>query len=189
MRPFGVSTVLGGVDEDGPALYMIEPSGVYWGYNGCAIGKGRQLAKTEIEKLSLGKGGMTTKEAVQHAANMCVVIGLPRKRASSVAHCNMLSCLSFPTTPHSIYKCHDDNKDKDFEMELSWICPESGGKHQTVPADIVKVRAHFAAWNSVRAFLMLVHGANTSCHHCLYFPAPSCCSSGSGTEGKRSSGR
>lgn len=49
---------------------MIEPSGVYWGYNGCAIGKGRQLAKTEIEKLSLGKDGMTVKEAVQHAANM-----------------------------------------------------------------------------------------------------------------------
>ena len=70
VRPFGISAVLGGIDEDGPALYMIEPSGVYWGYNGCAIGKGRQLAKTEIEKLSLGKGGMTTREAVQHAANM-----------------------------------------------------------------------------------------------------------------------
>lgn len=40
----------------------------------------------------------------------------------------------------SIYKCHDDAKDKDFELELSWICPESGGKHQYVPADIVAVR-------------------------------------------------
>lgn len=70
VRPFGISSVLGGVDEDGPQLYMIEPSGVYWGYNGCAIGKGRQLAKTEIEKLSLGKEGMTVKNAVQHAANM-----------------------------------------------------------------------------------------------------------------------
>lgn len=70
VRPFGVSTILAGVDEDGPQLYMIEPSGVCWGYNGCAIGKGRQLAKTEIEKLSLGKGGMKTSDAVQHAANM-----------------------------------------------------------------------------------------------------------------------
>lgn len=70
VRPFGISSVLGGVDDDGPQLYMIEPSGVFWGYNGCAIGKGRQLAKTEIEKLSLGKDGMTVKEAVQHAANM-----------------------------------------------------------------------------------------------------------------------
>lgn len=40
----------------------------------------------------------------------------------------------------SIYKCHDDAKDKDFELEISWICPESGGKHQTVPAEIVAVR-------------------------------------------------
>lgn len=106
VRPFGISSVLGGVDEDGPQLYMIEPSGVYWGYNGCAIGKGRQLAKTEIEKLDLGKDGLTVKEAVQHAANI-------------------------------IYKCHDDAKDKDFELELSWICPESKNRHQYVPADIV----------------------------------------------------
>lgn len=42
---------------------------------------------------------------------------------------------------YSIYKCHDDNKDKDFELELSWICPESGGKHQSVPAEIVAVSA------------------------------------------------
>jgi len=75
VRPFGVSSILGGVDEDGPQLFMIEPSGVYWGYNGCAIGKGRQLAKTEIEKLALGKGGMKTSEAVQHAANMWVSNG------------------------------------------------------------------------------------------------------------------
>lgn len=71
VRPFGIASIIGGVDADGPQLYMLEPSGVYWGYNGCAIGKGRQLAKTEIEKLSLGKdGGMKTVDAVQHAANM-----------------------------------------------------------------------------------------------------------------------
>ncbi|PWN94253.1 N-terminal nucleophile aminohydrolase [Acaromyces ingoldii] len=106
VRPFGIASIIGGVDADGPQLYMLEPSGVYWGYNGCAIGKGRQLAKTEIEKLSLGKDGMKVADAVQHAANI-------------------------------IYKCHDDAKDKDFELEISWICPESGGKHQTVPAEIV----------------------------------------------------
>lgn len=28
VRPFGVSAIFGGVDKDGPALYVIEPSGV-----------------------------------------------------------------------------------------------------------------------------------------------------------------
>jgi len=31
VRPFGITAIVGGVDEDGtPALYMIEPSGLYW---------------------------------------------------------------------------------------------------------------------------------------------------------------
>lgn len=31
VRPFGITTIIGGVDEDGkPGLYMIEPSGSYW---------------------------------------------------------------------------------------------------------------------------------------------------------------
>ena len=29
-RPFGAASIVGGVDEDGPQLYMIEPSGLYW---------------------------------------------------------------------------------------------------------------------------------------------------------------
>ena len=42
--------------------------------------------------------------------------------------------------PRSIYKVHDDAKDKDFELEISWIGPESKGKHEMVPADIIAVR-------------------------------------------------
>lgn len=30
VRPFGITAIVGGVDEDGPHLYMIEPSGTYW---------------------------------------------------------------------------------------------------------------------------------------------------------------
>ena len=69
VRPFGISTILAGIDDSrGPQIYMIEPSGVFWGYNGCAIGKGRQLAKTEIEKLDLDTLSMS--EAVDEAAKM-----------------------------------------------------------------------------------------------------------------------
>ncbi|KDN38324.1 putative PRE10-20S proteasome subunit C1 [Tilletiaria anomala UBC 951] len=106
VRPFGISTIIGGIDQDTnePQLFMIDPSGVFWGYHGCAIGKGKQLAKTEIEKLDLPN--LTVNDAVQKAADI-------------------------------IYKVHDDAKDKDFELEISWIGPESGGKHQMVPADII----------------------------------------------------
>lgn len=32
---------------------------------------------------------------------------------------------------------HDDNKDKEFELEMTWICTESGNKHSLVPADLL----------------------------------------------------
>merc|ERR1711974_15056 len=36
-----------------------------------------------------------------------------------------------------IYKIHDDVKDKDFELELSWVCAESNNKHQRIPEDLL----------------------------------------------------
>ena len=30
VRPFGISSIVGGVDDDGPSLYVIEPSGVFY---------------------------------------------------------------------------------------------------------------------------------------------------------------
>jgi len=68
IRPFGCSVLLGGYDKRGPQLYMIEPSGVSWGYFGVAIGKGRQAAKTEIEKLKLTE--LTCREAVYEMAKI-----------------------------------------------------------------------------------------------------------------------
>ena len=40
---------------------------------------------------------------------------------------------------YSIFKVHDDAKDKDFELEISWIGPESNGRHEMVPEDLRKV--------------------------------------------------
>ena len=38
VRPFGISSILGAVDKDGPQLYVIEPSGVFFVRIGsCAI--------------------------------------------------------------------------------------------------------------------------------------------------------
>lgn len=35
-----------------------------------------------------------------------------------------------------IVKLHDDVKDKDFELELSWVCDESNRRHVRVPEDV-----------------------------------------------------
>lgn len=69
-------------------------------YYGCAIGKAKQTAKTEMEKLKLAN--MTCRELVKEAAKIIHIV-------------------------------HDEVKDKDFELELSWVCEESEGLHQAVP--------------------------------------------------------
>lgn len=133
VRPFGITAIIGGYDSEleapvdgevgrgpsigaggkvagkkhgGPFLYMIEPSGLYWGYYGAATGKGRQAAKAELEKLNLAADGeLTLEQAVKEAARI-------------------------------IYVAHDDNKDKEFELEMSWISGADGptkGRHEEVP--------------------------------------------------------
>ena len=36
----------------------------------------------------------------------------------------------------SIYAVHDELKDRDWELELSWVCDESNNKHTRVPQEV-----------------------------------------------------
>ena len=45
MRPFGVSLLMAGMDEHGPQLYQIDPSGTYFAWKASAIGKNMTNAK------------------------------------------------------------------------------------------------------------------------------------------------
>ncbi|CAK9811509.1 Proteasome subunit alpha type-3 [Anthophora quadrimaculata] len=103
VRPYGCSVILGAYEHDGPAMYMIDPSGVSHGYYGCAIGKAKQSAKTEIEKLKLSE--MTCHDLVKEAARI-------------------------------IYLVHDELKDKQFELEMSWVGEHTKGRHERIPADV-----------------------------------------------------
>lgn len=139
VRPFGITAIIGGWDselevpvdgqvgsgpsmgsggksegakEGGPYLYMVEPSGLYWGYYGAATGKGRQAAKAELEKLKLGQAAgeewLSLEEGVKEAARI-------------------------------IYIAHEDSKDKDFELEMTWVSRSDGptkGLHQDVPKEL-----------------------------------------------------
>lgn len=78
------------------------------GYYGAATGKGRQIAKSELEKLNLSEGELSLEQGVKEAARI-------------------------------IYIAHDDNKDKEFELEMTWISSLSGptkGKHEEVPKEL-----------------------------------------------------
>lgn len=114
VRPFCANLLIGAVDADGPHLFMIEPSGIFWGYRACAAGKGRQTARTELEKLDLET--MDTRQAVFEAAKI-------------------------------IYLAHDEAKDKEFELEISWIGPESGLQHQLIPSDLLEEAVKVAKEN------------------------------------------
>ncbi|XP_008543308.1 proteasome subunit alpha type-3 [Microplitis demolitor] len=103
VRPYGCSVILSAYEADGPAMYMIDPSGVSYGYFGCAVGKAKQSAKTEIEKLKLAD--MSCKELVKEAARI-------------------------------IYLVHDELKDKQFELEMSWVGAHTKGKHERIPHEI-----------------------------------------------------
>ncbi|XP_065214412.1 proteasome subunit alpha type-3 [Planococcus citri] len=73
VRPFGSSLIIGTYDpDDGAQMYMIDPSGVSYGYFGCAIGKAKQAAKTEIEKIKLAD--MTCEELVKEAARIIYLV-------------------------------------------------------------------------------------------------------------------
>ncbi|KAK9477539.1 nucleophile aminohydrolase [Lipomyces japonicus] len=51
VRPFGVSLLVGGHDENnGFGLYQVDPSGTYFPWKATAIGKGSTSAKTFLEK-------------------------------------------------------------------------------------------------------------------------------------------
>ena len=69
VRPFGSSEIVASWNEDeGYGLYMLEPSGTYYGYSCCTSGKGRQTAKAAFEKKDFSK--MTCKEALSSVVKM-----------------------------------------------------------------------------------------------------------------------
>lgn len=68
-RPYGCAVIIASFDPiNGPALNLIDSSGQCFGYFGCAAGKGRQIARNEIEKL--GPKNMACKEAAFHFVKM-----------------------------------------------------------------------------------------------------------------------
>jgi len=85
------------------------------------MGKGRQQAKSELEKLKLAE--MSCRDAVYEVARMYVL---------AIQYSMDLTLL------RSIFSVHDDVKDKDFEFELSWVCDDSNREHEFVPQPLLQ---------------------------------------------------
>lgn len=120
LRPFGCSTLVAAYDPAASrhSLHMVEPSGVSYEYFGAAAGRGRQPARTEMEKLAINPktagddGLITVAEAVRQLTKI-------------------------------VYTLHDAAKDKPFELEMSWLSEGTGWKHAGVPRDVI---AEATAW-------------------------------------------
>jgi len=50
VRPFGISLMMAGYDDNGPQLFQVDPSGSYFGWKASAIGKNHVNAKSFLEK-------------------------------------------------------------------------------------------------------------------------------------------
>jgi len=125
LRPFGCSLLIasstdavdkaedsGSEMKDAPAckrkpvLYSIDPSGACTGMFAAAVGKARQAAKTELEKLlPTARSSLDCRNALVQAAKVLLTV-------------------------------HDETKDKNYEIEMSWISEETDWKTQIVPDDI-----------------------------------------------------
>jgi len=111
-RPFGCAVLLGNYSPKGsPELYQVDPSGVCHSYYAAVIGKNKEAAKSELEKIDFTK--VTCKEAVREIARI-------------------------------IYKLHDESKDKEFTLEMTWACDDTKRKHRKVPADILEEAEKYA---------------------------------------------
>ncbi|CAJ1009611.1 putative Proteasome subunit A N-terminal signature/Proteasome subunit [Leishmania naiffi] len=67
-RPFGCSAIIASYADDGPQLFVSDPSGTVAGYYGIALGKAKTVAKSELEKLNFAS--LTCEEAVGKLANI-----------------------------------------------------------------------------------------------------------------------
>jgi len=65
IRPFGISMLIGGIDSQGSALYITEPTGTYFRYHARAVGLGAEQANSLLAKHY--KPGMSAEEGLKLA--------------------------------------------------------------------------------------------------------------------------
>jgi len=67
VRPYGVSLLIGGIDDSQPKIFVTEPIGTFFEYKAVAIGENSQIVNKQLEKDY--KPTMSVNEAVQLGIN------------------------------------------------------------------------------------------------------------------------
>lgn len=127
LRPFGTSTLVAAYDPGTKqhSLHMVEPSGVSYEYFGAAAGRGRQPARTEMEKLAINP--KTAASTGGDGEGQLITVAEGVKQLAKI-----------------IYTLHDESKDKPFELEMSWLSEGTGWKHKGVPKDVIAEATEWA---------------------------------------------
>ncbi len=99
LRPFGVSILIGGIDENGPKLYETDPTGIYFKYKASAIGESEIeveeiLQKEYNENLSIEEGIKLAIKALMKALGKnfhidrldCAFISINEKKFTKLAN-------------------------------------------------------------------------------------------------------
>lgn len=116
MRPFGVSLMMAGYDENGPQLYQVDPSGSYFAWKASAIGKNMVNAKAFLEKRY--SEDMELEDAI-HTALLTLKEGFEGEAELRNRTCTASASASLPSHFH-LRACHIQGCDS---LELDWDSP------------------------------------------------------------------
>jgi 20S proteasome subunit alpha 7 len=140
LRPFGCTALLAGYDASTQrhSLHMIEPSGSTFEYYAAAAGRGRQPARTEMEKLAVNPTrvasgtGTTAGGGDDEGGQQLITVAEGVRQLAKI-----------------VYTIRDSggsgsSKDGPFEIEMSWLCEKTGWKHVGVPKDVMDEAVEWA---------------------------------------------
>jgi len=97
-RPFGVALLFAGVDDKGPQLYCMDPSGTYVQYDAKAIGSGSEGAQQTL--VEMYNKSMTLKEAIKTALTILKQVMEEKLNSTNVE----VACVTTTSTFHMFTK-------------------------------------------------------------------------------------
>ncbi|PIK45316.1 putative proteasome subunit alpha type-5 [Apostichopus japonicus] len=103
-RPFGVALLVGGIDEKGPQLFHMDPSGTFIEFEAKAIGSGSEGAQSHLQEVY--HKSMTLNEALKEALVVLKQIMEEKLNATNV---------EFDQVVREVNCCHV-TRDKNFHM-------------------------------------------------------------------------
>lgn len=115
-RPFGCSIIIGGLNHDTASheIWMAEPSGVCWKYKGVSVGKTKQAAKTELEKIDPKLGELSVEQGIKEAVKVV----------------------------HAVRD--DSSSSRTYVIDLSAVGGDHGSRHKFVADDVKKAAEDWA---------------------------------------------